>query len=131
MPDKSRFEKTVSLLQSADTAGHVAKVLQDREFWNQWNCRPEAGLGAAPTTRIVTGASLTSEAMARGIAARFGAAGMEQWFPGELTTAHLMRWFPRIKRLESLATSVREMLRRHQTARATGSFPRKQAFALS
>jgi hypothetical protein len=84
--DTARRVKAVSLLHSADTAGHVAKIQEDRGFWNQWNGRPEAGLGAAPAPRIVTGASLTSEAMARGIAARFGAAGMEQWFPAELTT---------------------------------------------
>jgi NosR/NirI family transcriptional regulator, nitrous oxide reductase regulator len=103
--DTARKVKAVSLLHSADTAGHVAKVLEDRDFWKQWDGRPEAGLGAAPSTRIVTGASLTSEAMARGIAARFGAAGMEQWFPDELTTAQVKRWFPDITRIEPLAAS--------------------------
>jgi Na+-translocating ferredoxin:NAD+ oxidoreductase RnfG subunit len=103
--DTARRVKAVSLLHSADTAGHVAKIQEDRGFWNQWNGRPEAGLGAAPAPRIVTGASLTSEAMARGIAARFGAAGMEQWFPAELTTDPLKRWFPAITRIEPLPVS--------------------------
>ncbi len=100
--DSQRRVKSVSLLESADTAGHVAKIQDDPAFWEQWNDSPEATLGAAPATRIVTGASLTSEAMNRGIAARFGAEGMEQWFPGELSTSQLARWFPDATRIEPL-----------------------------
>jgi NosR/NirI family nitrous oxide reductase transcriptional regulator len=100
--DSERKVKSVSLLESADTAGHVAKIQEDPAFWDQWNGRPEATLGAAPATRIVTGASLTSEAMNRGIAARFGAEGMEQWFPGELSPSQLTRWFPDATRIEPL-----------------------------
>jgi Na+-translocating ferredoxin:NAD+ oxidoreductase RnfG subunit len=100
--DSQRRVKSVSLLKSADTAGHVAKIQEDSAFWDQWNGRPESALGAAPATRIVTGASLTSEAMNRGIAARFGAEGMEQWFPAELSPAQLTRWFPDATRIEPL-----------------------------
>jgi Na+-translocating ferredoxin:NAD+ oxidoreductase RnfG subunit len=100
--DAQRKVKSVSLLGSADTAGHVAKIQDDSAFWDQWRGRPEAALGAAPATRIVTGASLTSEAMNRGIAARFGAEGMEQWFPGELSPSQLTRWFPEATLIEPL-----------------------------
>jgi NosR/NirI family nitrous oxide reductase transcriptional regulator len=101
--DPQRRVHSVSLLASADTAGHVAKVQADSAFWQQWTGRPEAALGAAPASRIVSGASLTSEALSRGVAARFGADGMEQWFPGELSTAQLKRWFPQATRIEPLA----------------------------
>ena len=103
--DTHRKVKSVSLLESADTAGHVAKIRNDPAFWEQWNDRPEAALGAAPATRVVTGASLTSEAMNRGIAARFGAEGMEQWFPDELSAPQLTRWFPDTTRIEPLAAA--------------------------
>jgi NosR/NirI family transcriptional regulator, nitrous oxide reductase regulator len=92
--DSARRVVAVQLLQSADTAGHVRKVRQDAEFWNQWNGRSEARLGDLGTPRIVSGATLTSDAIARGLAARFGARGLDQWFPDPLTLAHVQAWFP-------------------------------------
>ncbi len=92
--DLARRVAGVTLLGSADTSGHVAKVVKDPDFLSQWNGRPQASLGAAGEPRIVSGASLTSEAMARGLAARFGAAGMDQWFPGEVPLETLREWFP-------------------------------------
>jgi Na+-translocating ferredoxin:NAD+ oxidoreductase RnfG subunit len=90
----------VRLLASADTAGHVAKIAADSEFWAQWTGREEAELGSLGTPRIVSGATLTSEAIARGVAARFGATGMDEWFPRELEPATVARWFPNADRIE-------------------------------
>ncbi|RYE98934.1 MAG: DUF4153 domain-containing protein, partial [Oxalobacteraceae bacterium] len=81
--------KAVRFLASADTSGHVQKIRDDPDFWNQWTGKTEAMLGAAPQPKLVTGASLTSEAIARGVAARFGAQGMDQWFPAELSLAQI------------------------------------------
>lgn len=92
--DLTRRVAGVTLLESADTSGHVAKVVKDPGFFSQWNGRPQASLGAAGEPLVVSGASLTSEAMARGLAARFGAAGMDQWFPGEVPVETLRQWFP-------------------------------------
>lgn len=92
--DKDRKVKTVKLLASSDTDGHVQKVRGDRNFWNQWNGKSEASLGADGSQVVVSGATLTSEAMARGVAARFGAEGMEQWFPAPLALADVKKWFP-------------------------------------
>lgn len=92
--DASRRVAGVHLLESADTAGHVAKVVADHGFFSQWNGRAQSSLGAANEPRIVSGASLTSEAMARGLAARFGAKDMDQWFPGEIPLPEVQRWFP-------------------------------------
>jgi hypothetical protein len=92
--DRTRRVAGVTLLESADTSGHVAKVVGDAAFFGQWNGRPQASLGAPGTPVIVSGASLTSEAMARGLAARFGARGMDQWFPGEVAVEALRLWFP-------------------------------------
>lgn len=103
--DARRRVKSVALLDSADTAGHVAMVSDDAGFWKQWDGLPEAALGAQPVPKIVSGASLTSEAMARGIAARFGAEGMEQWYPDELTTAELAHRFPGATRIEELSNA--------------------------
>lgn len=48
--DAHRKVQSVSLLGSADTAGHVAKIRNAPAFWEQWKGRPEAALGAAPAT---------------------------------------------------------------------------------
>jgi NosR/NirI family nitrous oxide reductase transcriptional regulator len=100
--DSARTVRSVSLIASSDTAGHVAKILNDTPFWEQWAGKSEAALGAGPPPRMVTGASLTSEAMARGLAARFGAEGMDQWFPEEIPLASLATWFPGATRMEPL-----------------------------
>lgn len=92
--DKDRKVKAVRFLSSADTDGHVEKIRQDKVFWAQWNGKSEASLGAAGSPLVVSGATLTSEAMARGVAARFGAEGMEQWFPAPLVLADVKKWFP-------------------------------------
>lgn len=89
-----------TLLESGDTAGHVAKVAGSESFFSQWNGRSQASLGAPGSPVIVSGASLTSEAMARGVAARFGARGMDQWFPRETSIGDARAIFPEAVSLE-------------------------------
>jgi Na+-translocating ferredoxin:NAD+ oxidoreductase RnfG subunit len=92
--------RAVRMIDSADTAGHVEKVVADVEFWAQWTGRREAELGEIGNPRIVSGATLTSEAMARGVAARFGAKGMDEWFTKKIEPATVARWFPKADRIE-------------------------------
>lgn len=97
--DTGRRVRAVRMIQSADTAGHVAKVVATGDFWQQWNGKAEARLGALESPQIVSGATLTSEAMARGLAARFGAAGMADYFGQTLEPEQVQRWFPTANRL--------------------------------
>lgn len=99
--DKDRKVKAVKFLASSDTEGHVEKVGRDVKFWSQWNGKSESSLGGAVSPIVVSGATLTSEAMARGVAARFGAEGMEQWFPAPLVLADVKKWFPDSDRISS------------------------------
>lgn len=92
--DARRKVAGVALMESADTAGHVSKVMEDSAFFSQWNGRKQSGLGLPGKPMIVSGASLTSEAMARGVAARFGAEGMDEWFPGEISLNDVRKLFP-------------------------------------
>ncbi len=101
--DANRAVKAVRFLDSADTAGHVKKIRDDLSFWEQWTGKAESTLGQLGKPRIVSGATLTSEAMARGIAARFGAEGMDQWFPAPLKLEQLTAWFPGADKIEDLA----------------------------
>jgi NosR/NirI family transcriptional regulator, nitrous oxide reductase regulator len=98
--DSDRKVKAVRFLSSADTDGHVKIVRDDPAFWRQWDGKPESTLGSHGQPLIVSGATLTSEAMARGLAARFGAEGMDQWFPAPLKLADLAKWFPQADLLE-------------------------------
>jgi len=43
--DASRTVAGVVLMESADTSGHVSKVVDDPGFFSQWNGRNQAGLG--------------------------------------------------------------------------------------
>ena len=92
--DTRRAVAGVALMESADTSGHVSKVVNDSGFFSQWNGRNQSGLGLPGESLFVSGASLTSEAMARGVAARFGAEGMDEWFPGEISLENVRKLFP-------------------------------------
>ena len=97
-----RAVKAVRFLESADTAGHVKMVREDLSFWEQWTGKAESTLGQLEKPRVVSGATITSEAIARGIAARFGAEGMDQWFPQPLKTEQLAKWFPGADKIGAL-----------------------------
>ena len=97
--DAERRVAGTGLLASTDTAGHVAKITDSPEFFKQWNGRDQVSLGAPESPQVVSGASLSSEAMARGVAARFGAVGMADWFPEELAVEEVRPWFPQVKSL--------------------------------
>ena len=92
--DVRRSVVGVTLMDSADTSGHVSVVVKDAGFFNQWNGRNQSALDLPGKPVIVSGASLTSEAMARGVAARFGADGMDEWFPREISIETVKRLFP-------------------------------------
>jgi hypothetical protein len=79
----------------------VDKVVADTAFWEQWTGRDEAALSDLGQPRIVSGATLTSEAMARGVAARFGAKGMDEWFTRRIEPATVAHWFPEADRIEA------------------------------
>ncbi len=98
--DTAGKTRGVRLIRSEDTIGHVEKILADTEFWSQWNGRQDASLGDLGSPRVVSGATLTSEAMARGVAARFGASGLDQWFTRTVDPAMAARWFPKADRIE-------------------------------
>lgn len=92
--DTQQHVRAVELISSADTAGHVAKLRADPTFWSQWNGMSTSQIARNPQAHIVTGATLTSQAVARGMAARFGATGLEENFPQPLTLDQLRQWFP-------------------------------------
>lgn len=98
--DAQRKVRAVELLQSADTSGHVGKIEKTPEFWEQWTGQPESRLGALESPVLVSGATLTSEAMTRGVAARFGATGLDQYFSKTVEPKTVAGWFPEADQVE-------------------------------
>ncbi len=84
----------VHFLNSSDTSGHVAEVRENAAFWHQWDDKTESELGRLHQPLVVSGASLTSDAMARGVAARFGATGLDEWFPAQIDLTDMKHWYP-------------------------------------
>ena len=62
-----------TLLSSEDTAGHVQLIDKSVPFFSQWNGQHAASLDQYTDATVVSSATLTSDAIARGLAARFGA----------------------------------------------------------
>ncbi|MFD2257597.1 4Fe-4S binding protein [Luteolibacter algae] len=92
--DAERKVLAVRFLKSADTSGHVEKIKQSASFWEQWTGKSESWLAGNPEPHIVSGATLTSEAMARGVAAKFGAKGLDEWFPDPVKLSDLSKLYP-------------------------------------
>ncbi|MCA1963264.1 MAG: FMN-binding protein [Prosthecobacter sp.] len=89
----------IRLLKSHDTTDHVAEVVADREFFRQFKgLKP----GSAPTEppHMVTGATLTSAAIAQGVMEKLGrAAGTSLRFPDEITLDEVRRLEPAVEKL--------------------------------
>ncbi len=94
--DRNRKVKGAKLLSSGDTADHVRRVLEDAEYWDQVRTLPDAGL-----IRNVSGATLTSSAITRGILRALGSAERASLlFPYPLELRELQPLFPTATKLE-------------------------------
>ena len=113
--DADRKVKGVRFLASADTDGHVKKVREDEPFWRQWDGKAEAAMAAPGLPVVVSGATLTSEAMARGVAARFGAEGMDEWFPDALKLTDVAKQFSGADRIvESDVSGIHQVWKKDE-----------------
>lgn len=91
------------VLRSHDTSDHLAEVVADREFFRQFIGRKPDELSGREL-HTVTGATLTSTALAEGVLARLGAsAQVSLRFPEEISLEE-------VRRLEPAAASLQENL---------------------
>lgn len=88
------------VLHSADTPDHVAEVVSERRFFSQFK---DLVMGDLKPKQIdaVTGATLTSSAMAEGVLRKLGKQGPSLRFPEAIT-------LDEVKALEPQATALRE-----------------------
>ncbi len=90
------------VLRSGDTADHLAEVVSRRAFFNQFRGKKAEQLrGMAPDA--VSGATLTSSAIAEGVLRRLGGAVAESArFPDEITLAEVQALEPAAAELQRL-----------------------------
>ncbi|MCA9137222.1 MAG: FMN-binding protein [Planctomycetales bacterium] len=84
----------VNMIQSADTDEHVAAVRNAASFYEQF--RGWKWTGPNPDTDIdaVSGATLTSLALAEGVIKRIGGKRPSLVFPDAVTLDEIAKWFP-------------------------------------
>lgn len=88
------------ILHSDDTPDHVAEVVSDRRFFNQFK---ELVMGKLKPVAIdgVTGATLTSSAVAEGVLRKLGRQGPSLRFPETITLSEVQALEPRAATLRS------------------------------
>ena len=92
----------MSLLSSGDTRDHVAAVLRDEAFWQQFVGRPLASLvKPEQPPRTTASATLTSLAIAEAISQRLGGGTASSRFNQPPTLADLQQIFPDATRVEA------------------------------
>ncbi|MEN3939808.1 4Fe-4S binding protein [Prosthecobacter sp. SYSU 5D2] len=84
----------IRVLKSHDTSDHLAEVIADRKFFNQFKDQKPGEPLKAPL-HTVSGATLTSAAIAQGILQKLGqSTGTSLRFPDEITLAEVQTLLP-------------------------------------
>ncbi len=101
--DKQEEILGIEVLRSDDTKEHLAKVLEDEDYLAQWNGHDENEVIAGLDVHAVSGATLTSTAIADGIATRLGGTAVEtDRFPEEITLEEVRKYLEKAASLESV-----------------------------
>jgi len=97
---KDRQIRGTAVLRSDDTRDHLRQVLREEAFFTQWNGLTKDEAAANPKVDAVSGATLTSTAIADGIATRLGGGGRKPRFPEAITAAEAREFFESAESLE-------------------------------
>jgi NosR/NirI family nitrous oxide reductase transcriptional regulator len=98
---------SVALLSSADTEEHVDAVVQDNLFLRQFDGWPWGGPADDTEIDAVSGATLTSLAMAEGVLKRIGGARPSLIFRDPLSVDEIRNWFPAAVTIDDNTGEVR------------------------
>ncbi|MDA7878209.1 FMN-binding protein [bacterium] len=99
---------SVTLLESADTQEHVAAVKADRTFFKQFETWMWGGPPASIQIDAVSGATLTSLALAEGVLKRIGGDRPSLVFNRPITLPEIENWFPQGIEFDSSSGAVRD-----------------------
>jgi len=101
--DRNRRILGLRVLRSGDTTDHLAEVIRHREFFGQFYQNKAADL-TAMQPQAVSGATLTSSAIAEGVLRRMGKSATKSLrFPQELTLEEVTKLEPKAKALRGEA----------------------------
>lgn len=98
---------SVTLLQSADTEEHVTAVINDQAFFKQFETWGWGGPTANTQIDAVSGATLTSLALAEGVLKRIGGERPSLLFNQPITMSEIGNWFPDAVELDNKSGEVR------------------------
>lgn len=102
--DASRRVKGLRVLRSGDTSDHLAEVVRTREFFGQFKGK-KADEIATLTPDAVSGATLTSLAIAEGVQRRLGKSAQSSLrFPEAITLEEVRALEPRAAKLRAKGT---------------------------
>lgn len=94
----------VRMLHSADTAEHVEAVRRDKKFFAQFQGWPWGGPGPKLAMDGVSGATLTSLALAEGVLKRIDGKLSSLLFPHAISIAEVQAWFPEAHAIDESST---------------------------
>ncbi|TLD70416.1 4Fe-4S binding protein [Phragmitibacter flavus] len=92
----------IRILHSDDTSDHLATVLKNRPFFNTFKNLKLGDLQPPEKIDLVSGATLTSDAIAQGILKRLGGNAPSLRFPEPLTLAEIQKLKPDAAQLQPL-----------------------------
>ena len=98
---------SVMLLESADTEEHVAAVKADQNFFRQFETWMWGGPRRNTQIDAVSGATLTSLALAEGVLKRIGGERPSLIFSQPITLNEILDWFPEASEIDDLSGEVR------------------------
>jgi len=88
------------VLHSDDTAEHLANVLRTRKFFESFKGIKRGEVPPTFKVDAVSGATLTSSAIAEGVLRRLGQQGVSLRFPDEITLAEVQQILPKATMLQ-------------------------------
>lgn len=84
----------LQILWSRDTREHVALIEQEGDFLNTWDGRSWSEAAGVTSVDSVSGATLTSLAIAKAITTRLGGSAPSLRFPDDVSVSEVLAWFP-------------------------------------
>ncbi len=100
---------SVTLLESADTEEHVAAVKADQNFFRQFETWMWGGPPRNTQIDAVSGATLTSLALAEGVLKRIGGERPSLIFSQPITLDEILDWFPEATEIDDISGEVRNL----------------------
>jgi NosR/NirI family nitrous oxide reductase transcriptional regulator len=102
--DRKDRVSSVSIRSSGDTKDHVDAILEDPNFFRQFEGKSMDDLAQGEEINAVSGATLTSLAIADALSIRFGGTAKASRFPDQIRVKELTPYFPTCAKLRPSRT---------------------------